>query len=523
MAELFTRLSGGVAASATPVRDSPPYDPGVVLRRLDTPLRRLWALDSPKRDGSLGRDTAEVEAAIDELCRHLADNGDGASSGRRIDDERAEWQIRELVQAPQALLERSVALDQEGSAREHWARACLAAEAVWRHLAAAGQEHPGLRRLRPLGARMRFLLLAEPFRYRGTGLAPWTPSPLDADYGAAHGAVGVVFGSGTEYVLVERVRAARQEWLAYLDAYQSHPVLAQAPPGDVEVELRELAAARGYRSGPLVLSPNSLDRLDRPGGGDLAAAREVVERHLLPRFRIGAVALLAFAPVAVRGVGRVAVLRRCGERLRYALAALSVVGVVAALWLAFVTRDFPAAAVVGALVYTAIGAGTVLFGTLWSAPWLLRVPAATAVGLVPLIAFPDWWQHVRIDWPLPPVQWAPLAVPVVAAYGYLVVEGRNHGVGEAAALLRALGITGVAAAHAPLVCLVGMVGVAPVFTVPHGPGSLAAVWVGDSGDPIAVLLVSSGWCLAVGVFSQILWEDRPVTAPLAHLRWRADG
>ena len=29
-----------------------------------------------------------------------------------------------------------------------------------------------------------------------------------------------------------------------------------------------------------------------------------------------------------------------------------------------------------------------------------------------------------------------------------------------------------------------------------------------------------GGCLAVGVFSQILWDDRPITAPLAHLSWR---
>jgi len=27
--------------------------------------------------------------------------------------------------------------------------------------------------------------------------------------------------------------------------------------------------------------------------------------------------------------------------------------------------------------------------------------------------------------------------------------------------------------------------------------------------------------LAVGVFSQIRWDDRPITAPLAHLSWRS--
>ena len=36
-----------------------------------------------------------------------------------------------------------------------------------------------------------------------------------------------------------------------------------------------------------------------------------------------------------------------------------------------------------------------------------------------------------------------------------------------------------------------------------------------------VLLLATAWCLAVGVFSQILWDDRPITAPLAHLSWRS--
>jgi hypothetical protein len=37
------------------------------------------------------------------------------------------------------------------------------------------------------------------------------------------------------------------------------------------------------------------------------------------------------------------------------------------------------------------------------------------------------------------------------------------------------------------------------------------------------VLLATAWCLAVGVFSQILWDDRPITAPLAHLSWRSGG
>jgi hypothetical protein len=54
-------------------------------------------------------------------------------------------------------------------------------------------------------------------------------------------------------------------------------------------------------------------------------------------------------------------------------------------------------------------------------------------------------------------------------------------------------------------------------------GRLADVWRGAAGSrPLLVLALASAWCLAVGVFAQILWDDRPITAPLAHLRWRGE-
>ena len=37
---------------------------------------------------------------------------------------------------------------------------------------------------------------------------------------------------------------------------------------------------------------------------------------------------------------------------------------------------------------------------------------------------------------------------------------------------------------------------------------------------LAILLAATFWCLAAGVFSQILWDDQPITAPLSHRRWR---
>ncbi|HMH93694.1 MAG TPA: hypothetical protein VK586_21765 [Streptosporangiaceae bacterium] len=96
---------------------------------------------------------------------------------------------------------------------------------------------------------------------------------------------------------------------------------------------------------------------------------------------------------------------------------------------------------------------------------------------------------------------------------------RSHGVGGWS-LLRSLAVAGVGAVHALLVSLIGLVAVAPAFV--SGGKALAGVWRHPGyGHAGMVLLLSTAWCLAVGVFSQILWDDRPITAALAHLSWRS--
>jgi hypothetical protein len=91
------------------------------------------------------------------------------------------------------------------------------------------------------------------------------------------------------------------------------------------------------------------------------------------------------------------------------------------------------------------------------------------------------------------------------------------------ALYRSGGVVAVGDAHALLVSLIGLVAVAPGY-VPAG-SQLAALWRDPAGYRHGgmVLLLATAWCLAVGVFSQILWDDRPITAPLAHLSWRSGG
>lgn len=64
--------------------------------------------------------------------------------------------------------------------------------------------------------------------------------------------------------------------------------------------------------------------------------------------------------------------------------------------------------------------------------------------------------------------------------------------------------------HAVLVSAIGLAVVAPEFTGFRPGYRLTGL----------VLILAVTWCLAVGVFSQILWDDRPITAPLAHMSWR---
>lgn len=87
------------------------------------------------------------------------------------------------------------------------------------------------------------------------------------------------------------------------------------------------------------------------------------------------------------------------------------------------------------------------------------------------------------------------------------------------AIARALGVTVTGAMHALMVSLVGLIVIAPPF-VPSG-FQFHRIWTTVSHSQAATLLaLATGWCLAFGVFTQVLWDARPITAPLEHLSWR---
>jgi hypothetical protein len=423
--------------------------------------------------------------------------------------------------APDRLLDRLCEApgNQTAGVASIWLRLCWIIEAAWREVAgdrethrpAAGALPPhalGLSLvdralLYPVVARHRFLVLSEPLRHRAEPNSPWTPDPLTLEQYGAYGLLGRAFGPDSWSLLVDRCREARWAWQRCLDEYQSHPLLAQARPKELEAELTSLVFAQGQATGPLVISWAPLADRAPQTSDDQAVTMELVEGHLLPRFKLASVALLAaHGPTQTDRLGRRAVT---------ALVLAAAVGAVALVARGRVEQAASAAA--GG--YLLLGLGLVAFGRLWAAQWLLRLPAAGAVGLLVLLTLPPtWWAHPLRRW------WAP-AVLAGAAYGYLVVEARNHGAAGPAAAARALGVAVAGALHALLVCLLGLVLVAPTFV--QDGRILERLWThpgGNRGQAWWVLLLACSWCLAVGVFSQILWEDRPITAPLAHLQWR---
>ncbi|HEY6786025.1 MAG TPA: hypothetical protein VI365_01815, partial [Trebonia sp.] len=107
----------------------------------------------------------------------------------------------------------------------------------------------------------------------------------------------------------------------------------------------------------------------------------------------------------------------------------------------------------------------------------------------------------------------------IASFGYLLIEVRNHGASPVQALGRALAVTVIGAMHALMVSLIGLVVIAPAF-VSSGQ-QLHDMWAHLAPhQAIAILSLATAWCLAFGVFTQILWDDQPITASLAHIRWR---
>ncbi len=323
----------------------------------------------------------------------------------------------------------------------------------------------------------------------------------------------------TEDLVLAEARAARDDWLAQLNGWEDDPWLAarhQRDPGSLESDLRWMTTtwprpARGERPWPESPAHLTLESDDGDRGAHDRVATDLAELHWLPRGaqRSASVALLPDRPGVARLVPWL-----------FPSAALVVVGLFAATF-----AQAAAWSALGLLV-----AGIAVAGSLPSRLTglaLLRVPAASAVGLVVLMSLtPRWW--------LAPWGWTVGAGLLVLTALYLVLELRLHGAGRRAAYPRGLALAAIGAGHAFLLsllvlafvapalaergeCLAGWWSVNPWLGRTLGPGC-TDLNGGHAAAPAGVLVLMTGWSLAVGLAAQILWDDRPVTAPLGRLR-----
>ncbi|MFV2194989.1 hypothetical protein [Nocardiopsis sp. LOL_012] len=527
------------APDDVPVDLGPPQSP--LVERLESGIGAVTHADrgpyAIENDAQAWRN-AGFRAALRELSEALISGSDAELVGEcsalseLLARPASESLVRALAHAPghllgavlPALLSPKGRPAAEADAVEAWTVFTVCVDVLWGYVTGDGARTH--RHVQPLVARTRFLALSEPFRHRGRE-KEWEPWWRSED-------LKHLFGRNDNWVpLVRKTREAREVWRAHLDRYQALPLFDHAPPSAVEREVRALAfqdtvpERRSFCGGPLALSTPTERAGDEaaPWVGpppsttaDRAVLSEAVEQHLLPRFAV------VGSWSAVCGLY---LHTRNGWALGgYVLVGAAVIIAVAAVALAAFTATVTFHWALGAIgfVYTLIVSGTVFFGRLWAMPLMLRLPAAGAVGLIVLVAFhPTWWEGVTLDWQLP-------LVLAGAAFGYLLVEVRNHNTGTASGderrfvpgvlAGRALAVAVTGLVHSLFVAVIGMVAVTTVFG--EDGDRLRGVWAGTSelGDPVAILIAAAFWCLAAGVFSQILWDDRPITAPLSHRRWR---
>ncbi len=312
--------------------------------------------------------------------------------------------------------------------------------------------------------------------------------------------------------LIVLAEQARDDWLAVLASIEDYPQLA-GWIGDIEREVAGLISVSIAE--PAASSGSGEDKAD-------PVSREVAQfaatRLLLPRFAWG---------TATKIYLRTSTL---ASRLFSAAACAAILAVFVQLALGFIYGwkwGYSAAAATAVGVYLLVVCAMAADArAAW--PWLLRQPASAAVGLLALAAFgPGWWFTAGSAGSTGRTVLV-IAGLAGAALAYLYIEAIGHGVrgGRLAWRPPLIGVLGFI--HGLLVSLIGLRFLMPVFAAGPTSGPQLACWYSGSCHglalPVPALLgLAAAWSLAAGVFLQIIWDDQPVTAPLAHVSWRRGG
>jgi hypothetical protein len=358
-------------------------------------------------------------------------------------------------------------------------------------------------------ARTRWLLLSLPFRAR------WEGRIAELDL------LRIEDGSGR---LVTMTRQARDDWLEALGQIDDYTWLKHDI--DVEREATEIAALTVTHERLRQANPSMSLGLGRQQRAvDLAGqavSGYVISRLLLPRFALCRVWRLVYGAAGrktrVLGLTAAAV---CAGTLIALIVGLATPATGVLRWVPLGALTWYALIAVSAAVEPA---------TAW--PWLMRQPASSIVGLVAVIPAPaEWWHDSGTQWRA--VLYAALLM-TGAGVGYLFFEAGNQDVRDWwPRIRRSMAVAGFGYLHALMVALIGLRFLLPEFAPHatadskkrHDPTQLSCWWHASGCGAHAmpswlILIAAASWCFAAAVFLQIIWDDQPVTAPLAHVSWR---
>lgn len=353
-------------------------------------------------------------------------------------------------------------------------------------------------------ARTRWLLLSIPFRDDWRGQIP-VPDLKQINAGSDR--------------IATLARRARDEWLEVLGQIDDYPKLKTQVA--IEDEAREIAALEITRRRLSRVNPG-LGAVASPAEEDLAGdevSRFVITRLLLPRFALLRVWRMVYGSVGAwaRGLSVAAGVAFLG----------TLVALIVGLWAP--GTGVLAWAWTGVLAFYGLIAASAAVDPATAWPWLMRQPASAIGGLVALIAAPsDWWRESGSQWGT--ALWAVLLM-TGAGLGYLFFEAGNQDVrGFGSRAWRSLLVGAFGYLHALMVSVIGLRFLLPAFAA-HASVAPARIscWVQASGcGPAAlpawlIVLAAASWSFAAAVFLQIIWDDQPVTAPLAHVSWHSKG
>ncbi|WP_431956888.1 hypothetical protein [Nocardia lijiangensis] len=396
-------------------------------------------------------------------------------------------------------------------------------------------DHPPTGQVMPpdcatMAIRFRFMVWSLTTRHTGwqapiypdqidmSDLSPWPlpTSPTLEEFGSAR--------------LQAEARTARHQWLTCLTRWEDDPWLATRTSAQLENDLRWLRTTwpsqRPHRTTTAPDWPQPATELRLGSDDDITALADELAQLWLER---GSVIGASHTLTPTDPDARIATIARRFTVFAYPSAASVVVALLLCGHVGSARIAAPALLAAGLLA-------AVCSPRRYLPLAVLRIPAAATVGIALLLTLtPAWWVNTWV-WPI--------GVALIGAAAiYLILEARQHGTSHFVAIRRGLILTTLGVLHAAVLSIAALGFVIPAMGE-HGrcmsgwwnhpvterlplstesPGfdadpCVKALRSATAAAPLETLTLMTGWSLAFGLGTQILWDDRPVTAPLGRIR-----